>query len=62
MKAALLAYEEQIRAVNIPGLLTEFTIFTDEDPKICSEMLVFRSREPKWYWQIHRSKVYATAN
>jgi len=45
MQDKLLAFEAEIRAAKIPGLIAEFTFRTDEDPTVCYEAIVFESRE-----------------
>jgi hypothetical protein len=34
MEAQLLAFEQEIQAAELPGLVAEFTLRTDEDPNL----------------------------
>ena len=43
MHERLLAFEEEIRAAKLPGLIAEFTYRTDEDPNVYYEAIVFES-------------------
>jgi hypothetical protein len=45
MEEKLLAFEAEIRAAKLPGLIAEFTYRSDEDPNIYYEAIVFESRE-----------------
>jgi hypothetical protein len=45
MKGKLLEYQAKIRSVNLPGLIGEFTLCTDEDANVFYEAVVFESQE-----------------
>jgi hypothetical protein len=45
MEDRLLAFEREIQAARLPGLVAEFTFRMDDDPNVYIEAVVFASRE-----------------